>query len=246
MVGGVSWAAVFAYKKVENNNFFVLKTVNIEGNRLLNWEQLISLVGVEVGTPMRDLPLDSISHRLEALPLVSVVQINKKWPFTLQIKLQEVQPLFNLLEDNKITILSNKATVMPTDVHLAASLPYVEAVDSIGLAEAVKFLNAVAKDDEYLYQNISQVIVHKGPLYFEVFMRDSQHKIKFSPKNINKQVFAQYRLLVKGLGKKVQEAKVLDMRFQGMAVAVNLKQENGDGLQFPRIRILSSLRYWNI
>jgi cell division septal protein FtsQ len=215
-----AWASFTVYEKAKDTNLLVLKNVNIEGNRLLSWDNLIALVGVEMGTSMWDLPLDTISERLNALPLVSQVQVKRQWPFTLKINLQEVQPLFNLIREHDIAIWSDKSTIMPTDVHLATSLPYVRATDEPSLAASVDFLNIVKQQDPDLYHNISQVVVHSQPLYFEVYMRDVQHKVKFAPHNLSAEVFAQYQLLAKGLSAQLTATKVIDLRFQGMVVAV--------------------------
>lgn len=229
---GIAAAGFFGWqglKKLELTKMVVLKKVEVEGNRMLAWENVLSAAKVELGVPMVDIDVEQIKESLERLDLVQSAEVHRSIPATLRITLVEAQPLFMESTSKGWVIYSDKGTKIPFNQDLGMQLPVVISSNKIERKSAVKFLCELRKADPELYSRASQLVVKPEWEAVEVFFRNASHKVFFSPDG-SIDAFHQYRLLVQSLGKDLQDASIIDMRFPGFAVAKpRVERENQDG-----------------
>ena len=225
----VGWGAWLGFQKLELRKSVVLKHVELSGNRMLSWEEVLGATGVELGTPMLDLQMDSIQAKLQRLDLVKTVEVKRAFPSTLKIKLTEAEPLFLVSDAKGWKVFSDKGTRLPFRQDLGLQLPVVSHVEKQGLAQAVQLLAKMRELDPVLFANASQVVTMPGRQWAEVYFRNVPHKVLFNVAADDDLVFHRYRLLVSSLSKEIQGATTIDMRFPGFAVARAGDRENQDG-----------------
>lgn len=223
--------AFFAWKgiqKLEFSKLIVLKTIEVEGNRMLAWESVLSAAKIELGVPMLDLDVKQIQASLERLDLVQSAEVSRVIPATLRIRVVEAQPLFMEADAKGWNLYSDKGTKMPFRQDLGMQLPIVMSQNQAERKRAVAFLCEMRKADPELYSQVSQVAIQSPDAAVEVFFRNTRHKVYFSAARLAG-VFHQYRLLVRSLGKELHNAFVIDMRFPGFAIARPGNREKQDG-----------------
>jgi len=224
----LAFCAYQAYQRIDLRSMVVLKHVQVEGNHVLAWEDVLSAAKVELGLPMSDLRVDSIQNRLERLDLVHSAEVSRSFPSTLKIRLVEAQPLFLESDAQGWKLYSDKGTRIPMRQDLGMQLPVVTANGSKAFAMALSLLCDLHNADLTLYAQASQVVVNSDASNAEVFFRNVDFKVLFGA-NRDAQVFHRYRLLVQSLTKDLHTASVIDMRFPGFAVARPVARERQDG-----------------
>lgn len=222
------WFAWQGIQKLEFSKIIVLKKVEVEGNRMLAWENVLTAAKIELGVPMIDLDVKKIQESLERLDLVQSAEVHRSIPATLKIRLVEAQPLFMESGTKGWEVYSDKGTRVPFRQDLGMQLPVVLSNSKVERKRAVKFLCKMRMADPELFSQASQVVVRSDQNAMEVFFRNARHKVYFAPDGAL-DAFYQYRLLVQSLGKELQGAMIVDMRFPGLAVAKpgNREKENG-------------------
>lgn len=74
--------------------FFRVETVTVEGNERYTQEEILSVASVELGANMILTPGEQIAQRIyRELPYVDRVEIQKRFPTTLKMKITEAQPV---------------------------------------------------------------------------------------------------------------------------------------------------------
>lgn len=67
----------------------VVRTVVVEGNRLVPTEQIVAEAGVAEGTPLIRVDERAVAQRVGELPAVANVALERRWPSTLVVKVTE-------------------------------------------------------------------------------------------------------------------------------------------------------------
>ena len=206
-----------------------LQYVEIEGNRMLSWEDVMQNAQVETGMLMSELNADSVEAALMQLPLILSVKVEKKFPSSLYIKLQEASPVLTVFDGGKATIYSEKGFQLPFSMATAMRLPVleVEALDKVKMM--TQFLLSMRKADVELYERVSQLTWSEEDKGIKVFFRDVGFSTLFPSKEWDKDLFTLYKSLENGFTKDLHCAGEVDMRFAGFAYVRNYDKrcENG-------------------
>ena len=206
-----------------------LQYVEIEGNRMLSWEDVMQNAQVETGMLMSELNADSVEAALMQLPLILSVKVEKKFPSSLYIKLQEASPVLTVFDGGKATIYSEKGFQLPFSMATAMRLPVleVEALDKVKMM--TQFLLSMRKADVELYERVSQLTWSEEDKGIKVFFRDVGFPTLFPSKEWDKDLFTLYKSLENGFTKDLHCAGEVDMRFAGFAYVRNYDKrcENG-------------------
>ncbi|MCF0225519.1 MAG: FtsQ-type POTRA domain-containing protein [Fibrobacter sp.] len=198
-----------------------LQYVEIEGNRMLSWEDVMQNAQIETGMSMSELDADSVRERLMQMPMINTVDVQKKFPSALFIKLQETSPVVSVLLNGKAVVYSEKGIPLPHSMATAMRLPvlYNESLDRVG--DIAKFLNAMRVADKKMYEDVSQVGWSDADAAIEIFFRDVSFKVLFSKDNLNKEDFMLYESLKARFMDDLHCAGEVDMRFAGFAYVRN-------------------------
>lgn len=221
VVSLVLWNQRFYLQRFNPLELRHLQYVDIEGNRMLSWDDVMQNAQIETGMLMSELNADSVTEALLQLPLIHSVTVEKKFPSSLYIKLQEASPILSVLDGGKATIYSERGEVLPFSVATARRLPVLEN-SSVGNVKTVaKFLETMKTVDEGLYKKVSQVAFSDENRAVEVYFKDVAFKTMFSNVEWPKDDFLLYESLINGFSKDLKCVGEVDMRFHGFAYMRN-------------------------
>lgn len=215
------WQSRFYLHQINPLELRHLQYIEIEGNRMLSWEDVVQSAQVETGMLMSELDADSVKKSLLQIPLIHSAEVESKFPSSLYIKLQEATPIFSVLEDGKGTVYSERGLSLPMSMMTALRLPILEN-ESVGKVKQVaQFLFTMRKEDKPLYDRVSQVGWSEKDRAFEVYFKDAGFRVMFPESNWDKDLFTLYDAIGKGFRKDLLCAGEVDMRFHGFAYIKN-------------------------
>jgi cell division protein FtsQ len=215
------WQSRFYLHQINPLELRHLQYIEIEGNRMLSWEDVVQSAQVETGMLMSELDADSVKKSLLQIPLIHSAEVESKFPSSLYIKLQEASPILSVLEDGKGTVYSERGLSLPMSMMTALHLPILEN-ESVGkLKQVAQFLSAMRKEDKSLYDRVSQVGWSEQDRAYEVFFKDAGFRVMFPESNWDKDLFTLYNAVGKGFRRDLLCAGEVDMRFHGFAYIKN-------------------------
>ncbi len=215
------WHSRFYLQQINPLEFRHLQYIEIEGNRMLSWEDVVQSAQVETGMLMSELDADSVKKSLLRIPLIHSAEVESKFPSSLYIKLQEASPILSVLENGKGTVYSERGLSLPMSMMTALHLPILEN-ESIGkIKQVASFLSAMRKENKALYERVSQIGWSEKDSAFEVFFKDAGFRVMFPATNWDKDLFTLYDAVGKGFRSELLCAVEVDMRFHGFAYIKN-------------------------
>ena len=211
------WQSRFYLQQINPLELRHLQYIEIEGNRMLSWEDVVQSAQVETGMLMSELDADSVKKSLLQIPLIHSAEVESRFPSSLYIKLQEASPILSVLEGGKGTVYSERGLSLPMSMMTALHLPILEN-ESVGkIKQVASFLFAMRKEDKPLYDRVSQIGWSEKDRAFEVFFKDAGFRVMFPETNWDKDLFTLYDAVGKGFRRDLQCAGEIDMRFHGFA-----------------------------
>lgn len=228
-VAVVLWHERFYLQRFNPLELRHLQYVEIDGNRMLSWEDVMQNAQVETGMLMSELNADSVAANLMQIPLISSVEVEKKFPSSLFIKLRESSPVLSVLSEGKAKVYSEKGISMPLSMATAMRLPVLDN-ESLDKVEVIAtFLETMRRMNNALYENVSQVGWDEQNQAVEVFFRDAGYRVLYSASGWQKEDFALYESLGEGFAKDLHCAGEVDMRFHGFAYVRNFDKRCVNG-----------------
>ena len=198
-----------------------LQYVEIEGNRMLSWEDVMQGAQVETGMLMSELSADSVEASLMQLPMILSAKVEKKFPSSLYIKLHETSPVLTVLSEGRATIYSEKGYPLPFSVATAMRLPVMDVTAMEHVKSVTQFLVEMRSYDAELYNRVSQVSWSSADDCMKVYFRDVGFTALFKDLKSNKDQFTLYKSLENGFAKDLLCAGEVDMRYSGFAYVRN-------------------------
>ena len=216
------WQSRFYLHQINPLELRHLQYIEIEGNRMLSWEDVVQSAQVETGMLMSELDADSVKKSLLQIPLIHSAEVESKFPSSLYIKIQEASPILSVLEDGKGTVYSERGLSLPMSMMTALHMPILEN-ESVGKVKQVaQFLSTMRKMNKPLYERVSQVGWAEKDRAFEVFFKDVGFRVMFPESNWDKDLFTLYDAIGKGFRRDLLCASEVDMRFHGFAYIKNI------------------------
>lgn len=220
----VAYQQRFELQRFNPLEFRHLQYVDIEGNRMLSWEDVVQNAQIETGMLMGDVDEDSVRQALLRLPLIHDAIVTKTFPSTLNIKLTETSPVFSVFDGTSVVGYSEKGLPMSIARASAMRLPIFDHENLDKVKDVAAFLTTMRQMNSGLYEKVSQVGWSEKDHAFEVFFKDAGYHVLFSAKSWTEDVFALYESLGKGFSKDLRCAGEVDMRFPGFAYVRNYEK----------------------
>lgn len=225
----VAWTQRFSLQRLNPLEFRRLQYIEIEGNRMLSWEDVVQSAQIETGMLMSDVNTDSVRQILMHLPLIHDVSVEKSFPSTLNIKLQETTAVFSVFDGSNVIGYSEKGLPMPIARASAMRLPVLDAdcMDKVKLVAA--FLMNMRQLDMNLFEKVSQIGWSEKDKAFEVIFRDAGYHVLFPTSGWNREMYDLYESMGNGFTKDLRCAGEVDMRFPGFAYVRNYEKRCVNG-----------------
>ena len=223
------WQGWYWVRRLNPGQMLTLKNIEIEGNQLMGWDEVLQSAGVEVGMPMGQIATDTIQMRLEKQSRVVSAEVTRSFPSTLVIHLQEAQSLFLKQTAKGWKVYSEKGTELPVLASASLPLPVVDAEGRTATRLSADFLRELRACDSLLYGQVSQIRPSMDLKYLQVIFRNTEHKVLFAAAPGRAEAFRHYRLLVQGIPVQLADVQTVDMRFQGFAYTILHQKGPVDG-----------------
>lgn len=224
-----AWQGWYWVRRLNPGQMLTLKSVEVTGNQLMGWDEILQIAGVEVGMPMSLIETDSIAARLQRQSRVRLAEVSRSFPSTLVIQLQEATALYLCQKPRGWKVFSEKGTELPIVAVSTLPLPIVNAESAASMRVATDFLRELREQDSLLFAQVSQVVPAANLLYVEVYMRNASHKVYFTASAGRAEDFRHYRLLAQGMPVQLGNVKIVDMRYRGFAYTIPYQKGQDDG-----------------
>ena len=229
VAGVAAWTHRFYLQRFNPMELRHLQYIDIEGNRMLSWEDVVQNAQVEPGMLMSEVNVDSVEAALLQMPLIHSAVVKKYFPSSLEIKLKEASPIVSVFDGGKATVYSERGKVLPLSMTTALHLPVVD----VGSVDRIKpislFLYAMRSEDKSLYEKVSQVSWSEADKAFEVYFRDVGHRALFPEMGWGGSMFTLYESVRAGFPQDLRCAGEVDMRYAGFAYVRNFDKRCVNG-----------------
>ncbi|WP_124101174.1 FtsQ-type POTRA domain-containing protein [Ruminococcus sp. Marseille-P6503] len=144
--------------------FFNVKAVNIQGVKLYTKEQILAVGGVNSGVNLIRTDTKAVETRLKnTLVYIDDVQVSRKYPSELEIKVTEAVKAAQIEKDGKYYILSESGRILEADVPLDTSLMQIKGFELKSLEPG----SALESEDAFKTKILDQLVGEIEALDFE-------------------------------------------------------------------------------
>ena len=228
-IGAALWVNRFYVQRFNPLELRHLRYIDIEGNRMLSWEDIIQNAQVETGMYMSEVYPDSIEKMLTRVPLIRSVRVEKRFPSSLTIVVEESKPVASFFDAGKAVVYSERGLPLPLSTSTALHLPIVERESMDEIKPICRFLTEMKKLDPRQYALVSQVGWSIADGAFEVLYRDVEYRVLYPENGWNRDIFALYDMVKAGFPQDLRCAGEVDLRYAGFAYVRNFDKRCVNG-----------------
>ncbi|HSP34275.1 MAG TPA: FtsQ-type POTRA domain-containing protein [Thermoanaerobaculia bacterium] len=165
--------ALWGYRRTQSDVRFAVKTIEVSGAVHAPQEAIHAITAAYTGTNLFKIDIARVQAAFRALPWIVRVDVEKKLPDTLRIRVEERTPSaivragrsFRYADDNGAAFADLSPVVGDAD------LPLIAATDAADLQRCARLLRDLRQSDPLLYSRISEVRP-LPPHAFAIFDRD--------------------------------------------------------------------------
>ena len=207
-----------------------LSDVIVNGNRLLETDEVLSLISVKQEQNITNIDLLEIQKSIESHHYIEMAFVSRKFPSTLQINIVEREPVA-LISGSELFAVDQNGILLPrTKPQALSGLPVITGIegfkeipgtkiDSDRIVEAIGLFNIIRTVDKKLYQNLSEIRFNsrKG---FLAYFNDARFPAYFGFEN-----FYENTQKLQAFFQRIHEEdrynklKYIDLRFHEQVVA---------------------------
>lgn len=229
VLGIVGWQERHQLQRLNPLELRNLRYIDIEGNRMLSWEDVVQSAQIETGMRMSSVNVDSVEQALVRLPLIHGAVVEKSFPSTVTIKIRETSPVFSVFEGSSIVAYSEKGLPMSIARASAMRLPVLDSDCQHKVTLTARFLTVMREFRSEIYERVSQVSWSEKDNAFVVYFKDAGYRVLFPSSGWTKEMFALYDALGKGFNNDLRCAGEVDLRFPGFAYVRNFEKRCVNG-----------------
>ncbi|HEX9162023.1 MAG TPA: FtsQ-type POTRA domain-containing protein [Thermoanaerobaculia bacterium] len=165
--------AVWAFHRAKSDPRFAVKTIEISGAVHTTRAELDSVTSTFAGVNLFKIDIAHVQAQLLSLPWVSHIDIEKKLPDTLRIRVVERTPEALVRDDGRLryTDGSGNAFAQVSPLGGDPDLPLIAATDPGDIQRCLQLVRDLRRRDPMLYSRISEVRP-LAPHSFALFDRD--------------------------------------------------------------------------
>jgi cell division protein FtsQ len=214
---------------MKNSDVFSIKNIHVVGNDLLSREEILSLGNIREKHSIWQVDLIEIQTRLENHAFLEKVQVERHYPNTIRISVQEKRPVALLNCEGIFYCIDTEAMVLPSKPGKLYNLPVISGDFKGGVSmghkaggkcvqQGLSFITILQNIRPELYGHISEVVVGK-----------SEGLMVYTTKNaipvwLGEDEYARKLIYLEAiLGKLAREREIasvryIDLRFEGQVV----------------------------
>ena len=221
IVGVAAWNNRFYLQRFNPMELRHLQYIDIEGNRMLTWEDVVQNAHVEPGMYLSEVVEDSVEKNLMQLPLIHKVTVEKHFPSSLTIKVQESTPVVAFFQGTRVSVFSERGLLLPMSTAAAFHLPVVDSAAHERIGEVASRLQQLRQDNKDLYNLVSMVSWNEEDRAYEVFFSDTGYKTLVPQEKWDSGLWNLFESVKRGFPHDLKCAGEVDMRFDGFLYVRN-------------------------
>ena len=109
---GIGLAGSHAFQKLCHSDFFQITAIDIDGCRMTDKEQIVSLSSVDIHSNLLAMNVAQVKAKLENHPWVAQAAITREWPNRLIITIKEKKPVAILNQNDGLLYLDRTGSVI--------------------------------------------------------------------------------------------------------------------------------------
>lgn len=120
---GVAVAAVVRFTPL-----FEISRVSVVGNEQVSADEVLAVAGVDDGTPLLTLPVETIEQRIETLDAVASAAVSRQWPDAVRIVVEERRAVGYVELGDAVGLVGSDGTVFRQDSEVPRAVPELVGV----------------------------------------------------------------------------------------------------------------------
>jgi cell division protein FtsQ len=211
-----------------NSAVFAVSEIRVTGNHVLQADEVVRVSGLIAGVNIFKINTAGVVNRLRVMPLVEKVTVQRRFPDTIEIQIQERTPVAVVAEDGGFVVVDRWCVYLrKLDTILGVSEPLVTDVDigsrkgpgqkitSAGLQAAIAVIEKMDRD---LLAQISEINARNPDGLILYTMTGVEVRFGSSEEVEQKQEFLKSFLADKRWQKPVPRVAYIDLSFEGPPV----------------------------
>ena len=207
-----------------NIRYFTIKQIEISKTYELSQDKLKERINGFIGKQLYKVQIDSIAHYFDDLERIKSLQIQRKFPNAISIKIKERRAHFYYKTSSGELYPISEDNVILSNSNIQYDLPIVSGFEIRNLKAGVKIshpkfniilslVNAIKEMDENLLSNISEFYFEDGELCFVEYQNTC--KIIVGNDNFDRKL-QKFLCVYKSLG--IECRKIYDLRFSNQII----------------------------
>ena len=156
------------------------------------------------------------------LPLIHRVTVEKHFPSSLTIRVQESSPVVAYFQGSHATVYSERGLMLPMSTSTAFHLPVVDSMAFEKIVDVAAHLQKLKQDNAELYGLVSQVSWSEEHGAYEVFFSDVGYKVLFPEGEWDRNLWTLYESVKRGFSQDMNCSGEVDLRFSGFLYIRNV------------------------
>jgi cell division protein FtsQ len=220
---GFLYTAYLGAGKIMELDSLSVRTIKIEGCRVIRPDQIRSYAGVASGEPLLRVDLNEVRQKVISHPSVRNATVVRELPDTLRISIEERLPVA-VVPGEGFALVDKEGTVLGMNAFYPEGYPLITGVtESLvpgktcsSLLPAVEVLASLTRSGLIGAEQISEIRI-KGPL-IRTSLVGSGTELVTGPDNVDAQVMKLVRLMEAGVFDTLSAG--YDLRFEGRVIGM--------------------------
>lgn len=208
-----------------HSQMFALKEIRVEGNRLVDRQEILRLANLKIGMNLYQIPTRQISGRILKNHYIQGVSLARSLPSTMIISVQERVPVAYLV-DQQVYMIDEYGVILPNKAGITVShLPLITGLtvnsllkDRRPLFEALNLISRMREVDNDLFQFISEIhIDYKSPPC--LYLIKGGTRVELGDDFVSQRLFILSSLVKDpAVYKELDRIKYIDLRFKDRVI----------------------------
>jgi cell division protein FtsQ len=157
--------AATGYWLIFHSQYFLVTNIKVQGNSRVPSEKISTLAQIAVGQSIAKIPTNEISSALSAIPEIKSVAVERGWPHTVLVNVNERKPIAVANNGKQLVLVDDAGIVASAPISQAPKgmLTVIGAPSSNAMLAAVTVIAGLPKEWKVLEVNAStqdSVVVH--------------------------------------------------------------------------------------
>lgn len=205
---------------LKDSNFFRVKEINVKGTHFLLKEDITKALSVKPGMSIFEIDIDRLKERLKKEPWIREARVERRFPNTLNIDIQERVPFAVLLSKERYLLDDSGFVIKRVDDEKQAN-PLIKGAENVdieignrvskeGVRKGLEILKSLKSAGLYDLKDISMIDISKGE---RVSVKTRDMDIRLNTDNFKREI-SRLKTVSKLLKRDKRRIAYVDLSFE--------------------------------